>query len=48
MLFASINYFSIGFMQDNFKEKLELEKMYCSKFNTDYAIMGETNKYIIK
>ena len=20
--------------------------MYCSKFNTDYAIMGETNKYI--
>ena len=31
---------------DNFKEKLELEKMYCSKFNTDYAIMGETNKYI--
>ena len=31
---------------DKFSEKLELEKMYCRKFNTDYATMGDVNKYI--
>jgi hypothetical protein len=31
---------------NNFKEKLELEKMYCDKFKTDYAVMGDVNKYI--
>ena len=31
---------------DKFDEKLELERLYCKKFNTDYAIMGDVNKYI--
>jgi hypothetical protein len=31
---------------NNFKEKLQLEKTYCSKFNTDHATMGDINKYI--
>ena len=31
---------------DRFDEKLELERLYCKKFNTDYAIMGDVNKYI--
>jgi len=31
---------------NNFREKLELEKMYCDKFKTDYAVMGDVNKYI--
>jgi len=31
---------------DKFDEKLTLEKLYCKKFNTDYAILGSVNKYI--
>ncbi len=30
----------------DFKKNLELQKLYCKKFNTDYAIMGDVNKYI--
>ncbi len=31
---------------NNFREKLDLEKLYCKKFNTEFAVMGDVNKYI--
>ena len=31
---------------NNFREKLELEKIYCNKFKTNYGVMGDINKYI--
>lgn len=31
---------------NNRKENLELQKMYCEKYNADYAIMGNVNKKI--
>ena len=31
---------------NDFRRDLELQKIYCKKFKTDYAIMGEAHKYI--
>ena len=31
---------------NNFKEKLQLEKLYCDKFKTNYGVMGDVHKYI--
>jgi hypothetical protein len=31
---------------DDFKENLELNKLYSKMFNTDYMILGDVNKYI--
>ena len=31
---------------NDYKKNLEIQKIYCKKFKTDYAIMGDTDEYI--
>jgi len=36
----------LGLYDYDYKKNLDLQKMYCNKFEADYMIMGDTHKYI--
>ena len=36
----------LGLYDYDYKKNLDIQKMYCDKFKTDYMIMGDTHKYL--